>query len=129
MGYRLPYTFPIAPSASRTAAYTGSEITNPEGFSGVRVYIDATAEVATAGVTFTIQIKDPLGGDWKDMLSSAQVTAVMTEPVHLTIAPGVATVANVSLANYIGRSFRLVTAVADADALTWSAVGEWLDTV
>jgi hypothetical protein len=129
MGYRLPYNFPIAASAARTAAYTGAEIPNPEGFSGVRVWIDATAETGTAGVTFTIQIKDPLGGDWKTLLSTAEVTAVMTEPLHLTIAPGVASVNNVSLSNYIGRSFRLITTVADADSLTWSAHGEWLDTV
>lgn len=126
MGLRLPYTFPIAASAARTTSYTGSTIQNTEGFDGVRVFIDVTDSAATPSVTFSIQVQDPLGLDWVSLLTSAAQTAAITSPVVLTIAPGVASAANVSLQNYIGRAFRVISTAADADSLTWSAHGEWL---
>lgn len=129
MGLRLPYTFSIAPSAARTASYTGSAIANTDGFPGLRVFIDVTDSADTPSVTFSIQIQDPLGGDWTSILTSAAQTGAITSPVVLTVAPGVASVANVSLQNYIGRKFRLISTAADADSLTWSAVGEWLGAI
>jgi hypothetical protein len=130
MGLRLPYTFAIAPSAARTTSYTGSSIHNTEGFPGVRVFIDVTADAgASESVTFSIQIQDPLGGDWTSILTSAAQTAAITAPVVLTVAPGCTTVANTTLQSFIGREFRLISTAANSDSLTWSAHGEWLGTV
>lgn len=129
MGLRIPYTFNIAPSAARTTAYTSPVISNPDGFDGVRIFIDATAKSDTPSVTFSIQIQDPIGGDWVSILTSAAVTDALSAPLHLTVGPGVASVSNVALGTYIGRKFRVISTPGDSDSLTYSISGEWLKTV
>jgi len=129
MGLRIPYTFNIAPSAARTTAYTSPVISNTDGFDGVRVFISATDEADTPSVTFSIQIQDPISNQWASILTSAAVTGTTTNPLHLTVGPGVASVSNVALGTYIGRKFRVISTPGDSDSLTYSIHGEWLQTV
>jgi hypothetical protein len=124
-----PYKFTIAGSAARTTDFASEPITNGDNFPGVRVYIDVTDASATPSVTFSIQVKDMVGGDWASILTSAAQTQAITSPVVLEVAPGAANVANTTRAGYIGTEFRVISTASDSDSLTYSISGEWLGPV
>lgn len=113
----------IAASAARTTAYTGEAIENP-GAVGLRVDVDISAIDASPSVTFKIQKYNRAAGAWSDVLASAAKTAVGT--FSLTVSPAVAASANAVAQEEAPGTWRLVTTVGDADAMTWAASFEYL---
>lgn len=94
-----------APSATITSHATASNI-NAGTARGVKFYIDITAFSGTS-ITYTIQCVDPATGTLSTVLASAAKSA--TGGFTLTVAPGVATVSNVALGDFVPRIFRLQT--------------------
>jgi len=84
------------------------------------VFIDCTVSADTPSVTFSIEEKDPVGGDYKSILTSAAVTAAITAPVVLTVYPGCIAVANVVLNEPLPRTWRVTATHADTDSITYS---------
>lgn len=113
-------------SAARTATVSSSTIQVPAGIRGVRVFLDVTAISATPSVVFSIEVKDPIGGDWKTLLDSAAVTAALTTPNLYTVYPGLTETAKVDASAHIGRLFRVTATHGDADSITYSAAAEFL---
>lgn len=109
-------------SAARTAT-TYSEPQTNHYHRGVKVFIDCTAKGAedSPSVTFSIEEKDPLGGDYKTILTSAAVTDAVTAPVVLTVYPGCAAVTNQVLDEPLPRTWRLLATHADTASITYSA--------
>ncbi len=106
-------------SAARTAT-NYSEILENDFWRGVKVFIDCTAKANTPSVTFAIQERDQVGGDFKDILTSAAVTDAVTAPVVLTVYPGCVAVANTVLNEPLAREWRIKATHADSDSITYS---------
>lgn len=106
-------------SVARTASANSDAQTNP-GYRGVKVFIDCTAKADTPSVTFSIQEKDSVGGDYKSILTSAAVTDAITAPVVLTVYPGCVAVANTVLNEPLSRQWRVISTHADTDSITYS---------
>ena len=105
-------TILFASAARSEAAYNSDEQTN-DGWRGVDIYVDITAESGTATLDFKLQAKDPIGGDWVDIngASIAQLSAVTTSPTRLTVYPGIAESSNVSVSDVLPRRWRGVLTV------------------
>ncbi len=106
-------------SAARTATNYSEPRTN-HFYRGVKVFIDCTAATDTPSVTFSIQEQDPVGKDFKSILTSAAVTGAITAPVVLTVYPGCVAVANQVLNEPLPRTWRVLATHADADSITYS---------
>lgn len=109
----------VLESAAR-AATNYSEIFENDYHRGIKIFIDATAKADTPSVTFSIQERDPVGRDFKTILTSAAVTDAVTAPVVLTVYPGCVAVTNLVLNEPLSREWRVVATHADADSLTYS---------
>ena len=119
MAHVMTEQIPLLASAARTATNYSNPQTN-HYHRGVKVFIDCTAVTDTPSVTFSIQERDPIGGDYKTILTSAAVTAAITAPVVLTVYPGCVAVTNVVLNEPLPRTWRLLATHADADSITYS---------
>ena len=109
----------VLASAARTAT-TYSDIFENDWHNGVKIFIDATAKADTPSVTFSIQERDPAGGKFHTVLTSAAITDVTSEPVVLVVSPGCAAVSNRVADEPLPREWRVVATHADADSLTYS---------
>lgn len=92
-------------SSTFTSHATASNI-NVGVARGVKFYIDITAWSGTS-VTYTVQCVDPVTGSLSTVLASAAKSA--TGAFTLTVAPDIASVTNVALADFAPRIFRLQT--------------------
>jgi hypothetical protein len=104
-------------SAARTATPTAFEF-SPQAARAVTVFIDATAITSTPSVVCTIDGKDQLSGKWFNMLTAAAVTSVSTKT--LRIGPGLAAVANLTIADFLPGAMRIVMTHGDTDSITYS---------
>ena len=94
------------------------------GARGVALFVDTTS--ATAGtVVAKIQKKDPNSGTWHDLPGA--VTASIADPADalLTVYPGIAETANVSVSDHLGLIWRVHLTVATA-AVTLSVGAVYL---
>ncbi len=103
-------------SAARTANEDSAELNNSK-WKGAQIIIDATVEVATASVVFTVRGKDDVSGKFYDLISSSAITAIGT--TVLTIYPGVIEAGN-KISDCLPETFLIHAEHADADALTYS---------
>ena len=106
-------------SKARTAT-SYSDILENDYWRGVKVFIDVTASADTPSVTFTIQERDAVGKDFKDILTSAAQTGAISAPVVLTVYPGCVAVANTVLNEPLAREWRIKATHADGDSITYS---------
>lgn len=97
--------------------YVSEEMQNP-GARGVDLFVDTTSTGAGT-LTVKIQKKDPASGNWYDLTSAT--TAAINDPadVILTVYPGIAETANVSVSDHLGHIWRVHATVATA-AVTFS---------
>ncbi len=98
------------------------DITNSNGFLGVRLYLDYTAESGTNPVLdLKIQTKDPLSGKYFDMAGAAfsQASAVSTD--ELTVYPGIAETNNETVSDVLPLTWRVVATVGGTDTPTVTA--------
>lgn len=110
-------------SAARTASVNTADLRNAH-HRGARVHINATAAADTPSVVFTVQGKDPVTGDYYDLLASAAVTGA--GDTYLLIYPGATVTANVSANAVLPPHWRVKAVAADADSLTYSITAELL---
>ncbi len=110
----------ILASAARTSSVSSSDFTNFNA-KGIKVVIDVTADPAAASVTFDIEGKDPISGNYYSLLTSAAVTAVGT--TVLTVFPGIAETANLKASDILPRTYRVTATHADGDSITYSVSG------
>lgn len=113
-------------SAARTASPTPTDQLN-YGSRGLLVTIKATV-LTGAGVTFHVEGKDSLGGDYYILLSSATLVAPTgaSAPVRLLIYPTMAAVANQIASYVLPRTFRVRPAHGDTASVTYSVLAELL---
>lgn len=104
-------------SASRTATTNSSDFENIEG-RGLHLAIDVTAVTATPSVTFTIQGKDSVSGEYYTILASSAITGTGT--TVLRVYPGLTASANAVANDTLPRLWRVSATHADADAITYS---------
>lgn len=106
-------------SAARTASANSIPVTRRD-YRGVHIIIDATAKTATPSVVFTIQGYDPVNDTWYDLLVSAAITGVSN--TLLSLYPGLAATANVSISQVLPEKWRVEAVAADGDSLTYSVI-------
>lgn len=104
-------------SAARMAAIQSADQTNSY-HRGVVVTIDVTVDDAAAAVTFTIQGKDALSGEYYTILASTALAAVAT--TTLTVYPGNSASANSKADMPLPAVWRVSVTVADTDSMTYS---------
>ena len=111
------------PDGLGAGVYASPEMHNP-GARGVDIFTVATSSGAGA-VTVKVQKKDPASGTWIDLTSAA--TAAIADPGSsvLTIYPGIAETANVSVSDHLGYTWRVVATVGTA-AVTFSVGAVYL---
>ena len=91
---------------------------------GVDLFLNTTS--TTAGtVTVKIQKRDPSSGTWHDLTSAT--TGAVADPADaiLTVYPGIAETANVSVSDHLGLTWRRHVTVATA-AVTFSVGAVYL---
>ena len=91
---------------------------------GVDIFVDTTS--TTAGtVTVKLQKRDPSSGTWHDLTSAT--TGAIADPADaiLTVYPGIAETANVSVSDHLGLTWRVHATVSTA-AVTFSVGAVYL---
>lgn len=113
-------TITILASAERTETVSAPDRTNTTA-RGIHVIIDVTAATATPSVVFKVEGKDQVSGKYYTLLESAAITGTGT--TRLTIYPGAAATANVSVPDVLPKNWRVTATHADTDAITYSVAG------
>lgn len=119
----------VFPSEARAddAAYTSEAIYNP-GARGVRLFIK-NGTIGTTTLTVKIQIANPVDASWID-LPGAVTAALSTDndANTLTVYPGIAETANVSVSDHLGPVWRVVATLSDGDtnSVTFSVGADYL---
>lgn len=104
-------------SAARTASVNSADFVNYNA-KGAQFIIDISAITATPEITVTIQGKDPISGNYYDLLIGPVYNSVGTN--ILKIYPGITASANASASDILPRDYRVSVANADADSITYS---------
>ena len=120
----------VFPSLLRTEATFNSDELGNSGARGCRVYVDITAEAGTATLDMKLQQRDPISGDYIDIggASIAQLSAVTTGPVMLTIHPDITASANVIVKDVLPAKFRIVLVIGGSTvSMTCSVAIERFD--
>lgn len=113
----------LLPAAARTATVATPDQRNAE-HRGVLVHINTTAVTSTPSVVFTVQGKDPLTGDYYDLLVSVAVVAV--GDTYLRVYPG-ATAANNTIANLaLPSTWRVNCVHGNANSITYEVTADLL---
>lgn len=92
---------------------------------GVKVVVDITAIGGGTTLTVTIKAKDPVSGKYFVLLTSAALAATST--TVLTIFPGATAAANVTVNDQLTRTWRIESAVAVANSITYTIAAIKLD--
>lgn len=103
--------------AARTASIDSPDIVNNYG-KGVIVFVNITAIVDTPSIIVKIQGKDPVSGNYYDILSSVSLT--QTGTTGLRVYPGIAETANQRANDILPKTWRVSVTHADADSITYS---------
>ncbi len=111
------------PTGLGAGIYVTEEMHNP-GARGVDIFLVSTSSGAGT-VTAKVQKKDPASGTWIDLTSGATASQADPGSAILTIYPGIAETANVSVSDHLGLTWRLHVTVATA-AVTFSAGAVYL---
>ena len=106
------------------AAYNSDETHNFNAL-GVDIFVVTTTLTGTATVTVKLQKKDPIGGTWVDIPGATTAAIATATTTGLTLYPGIAETANVSVSDHLGLIWRAVATVAN-DTATFSVNGVYL---
>lgn len=107
----------VLASAARTSTTDSANFTNISS-RGAHFVINVSALAATPSITVTIQGRDPISGNFYDLLVSNAITTVGT--TVLKVYPGITAVANGAANDILPRTYRVRVAHADADSITYS---------
>lgn len=122
----------ILSSTARTAAgtttcsggsagqYCSADQTNSD-WKGVRLFLNTTAETGTSSGTCKVQNYDYTSLTYQDVPGAAfaAIDDTSSDDVNLTVYPGVAETANVSVSDVLGRRWRVHCAITGT-SLTFS---------
>jgi len=111
-------------SASRVAATYNSEDQTTAAFKGVIIYLSITALTGT--LDLKIQGKDTLTGEYIDVAGCSMPQQSATGIDMLTVYPGIAETANVSVSDRMPTVWRVVTTVGTGP-ITYSVFATSLD--
>ena len=120
----------IFSSAARAEATYNSDELGNSGASGIRVYIDVTGESGTATLDVKLQQRDPISSDYIDITGAAiaQLSAVTTGPIMLTLHPELTASSNVIVKDLLPSLFRVVAVVGGSSVtMTFSIAIERFD--
>jgi len=121
---RLRGNVDTAALVTLTAAATGGNSTDQTNYNGrgLKLVVNATAVTGTTPVlTVTVQGKDAASGAYYNILTSANITA--TGATVLTVYPGAATTANVSLPDVLPRTWRVLYTVTGTTPAFTATIG------
>jgi len=110
----------ILASAARTATVNSADFINYNA-KGLHVILNISALAATPSIVPTIQGKDPISGEYYDILVGAAITT--TGINILKIYPGIIATPNASASDILPRTYRVSVAHADSDSITYSISG------
>ena len=111
------------PTGDGAGVYVSGEMHNTSAL-GVDIFADTTS-TGTGTVAVKLQKKDPASGNWYDIAGAT--TGAIADPadVVLTVYPGIAETANVSVSDHLGGTWRVHATVATA-AVTFSVGAVYL---
>lgn len=111
-------------SAQRTAsANSADQISN--GARGVHLVLDITAHVSGT-LDVKLQRKDPASGKYVDIPGASFPQQSGTGTVELTVYPGIAETANVSVSDVLSEVWRAVATLATSPDMTFSLAGSYI---
>lgn len=111
------------PTGDGAGVYVSAESHNMSA-KGLDLFVNTTS--TTAGtVTVKLQRKDPVSGTWFDIASATTGAIADPNDVNLTVYPGIAETANVSVSDALGLIWRVHATVATA-AVTFSVGAVYL---
>ena len=113
--------FTVLASLLRSVTANSDTIENV-GWRGVVLFLNITAEDGAITLTPKVQVLDPVSGAWVDLAGAvfAAQTATTAAPVMLTIYPGIAETANVSVSDVLPRNWRVVATMSGTTSMTFS---------
>jgi hypothetical protein len=91
---------------------------------GVKLHVDIDSVTGTGTIDCKVQGRDPVSGTWVD-ITGASTGADTAGATELTIYPGIAETANVSVSDVIPRSWRVVATVVTGG--TFSVGASYID--
>lgn len=106
----------ILPLLARTTAQN-IDILNEGGRKFLHLTIDVTVDPASAIITPTIRGKDPVSGEYYDLLVGAAISATGT--IILKIGPSLTAVVGLVANDFIPRYWNFEMAVVDTDSITY----------
>lgn len=109
--------FEIAPSAARTATFTGTANSIP-GCIGAEFLVDITAVSATPSVQMSIEAFDVASGKWISLGSWASSFSTVSSQIFRWL-PGISTAGRMNN-GVLPKTWRLVATHLDADSITYS---------
>jgi len=91
----------------------GTDAQVNRNFKGAILYLKV-GSINAGTLDAKVQVKDPASGDWVDVVGAAwpQVSGPSATAVALTVYPGVAETANVSVSDVLGRDWRVFYTLA-----------------
>lgn len=111
-------------SAALAEGATNSEDINFGAAKGIILFIDITANTGTTPtLTVKLQVKDPASGKYVDLAgaTTTAIDATSNGTTMLTVYPGIAETANVSVSDIISRIGRVVATVGGTSSPTVTA--------
>lgn len=79
---------------------------------GGRFFLNISAVSGTSPtITVKIQVKDPISGNYVDLLNGAFAQQTGTGELELTVYPGIATAANQAVSYVLSGTFRVVATI------------------
>jgi hypothetical protein len=121
--------FIAAASAAVTATGNNGSIAVPDRAVGVHLVLDITA---VSGTNPTLDVKlqryDPASAKWVDLTSAAWAQKTGTGTSDLTVYPGIAETANLSVSDVMTEELRIVWTIGGTatPTFTFSIGGTWL---
>ena len=86
---------------------------------GLRLFLDVNGVSGTSPTAdFSVQVYDPLGAVWSSLGGASFVQATAAGQQTLTIYPGIAETANVSVSDHIGGEYRVNFTIGGSDTPT-----------
>lgn len=107
--------------SAAAASVNGADLDNI-GARGAHVVIDITAITGTTPTaTFTVEGKDAVSGKYYTIIASAALNATGT--TVLRIYPGLTAAANLTAADVLPKTFRVIVAIAGTTPAVTATVG------
>ena len=107
-------------SSARTATVNGSAV-DTKGAKGIHLTLDITAVTGTSPTAAVkIQRRDPVSGNYVDLPGGAFASQTGTGTSGLTIYPGIAETADVSVSDVLSEEIRAVFTIGGTDTPTFT---------